>query len=128
VGQKRRGERGQALVEAALIIPLLMLIAMGAVDFGRLYYSYTTIANAAREGAMCASLGGICPAGAAGAATAEVNGTLPGGVTTTVSPSGTLSAGSTVTVTVHYNFQPITTVVVGTATLPLSASASMVVQ
>jgi hypothetical protein len=45
-----------------------------------------------------------------------------------VSPSGTLSSGSTVTVTVHYNFQPITTVVVGTATLPLSASASMVVQ
>lgn len=122
----RRTARGQALVELTLLLPLLVLLVMGAIDFGRLYFSYTTIANAAREGAMCASLGDACPAGAFGAASAEVSGTLPGGVTTTVAGGG--AAGSTVKVTVRYNFQAVTTAVLGTSTFPIQASASMVVQ
>src|SRR5438067_2087591 len=66
------GERGQSLVELALLLPLLMMIVLGAIDFGRLYFAYTAIANAAREGAMCASLASSCPSGATGAANAEV--------------------------------------------------------
>lgn len=42
---------GQSLVEVALMLPVLILILAGVVDLGRVYYTYVTITNAAREGA-----------------------------------------------------------------------------
>lgn len=48
----RRGSRwspGQALVEFALILPLLILVLVGIFDFGRAIYAFNTISNAARE-------------------------------------------------------------------------------
>jgi Flp pilus assembly protein TadG len=120
-------ERGQALVELTLLLPLLVLLVFGALDFGRLFFAYGAVANAAREGAICASLGtSLCPTGAAGAASAEANGTLPGGVTTTVSGGG--SPGASVTVTVQYTFRAATTAILATDGFPLQASATMVVQ
>ncbi len=48
----RRGRaRGQALVELALITPVLLLLLLIAVDFGRLFFTYIQLNNAAREGA-----------------------------------------------------------------------------
>lgn len=47
----RRDERGANLVEAALVVPILVLILAGVVDLGRAFSSYIVIANAAREGA-----------------------------------------------------------------------------
>src|SRR5438067_13600377 len=121
-----RSERGQALVEAALLLPILCVLAMGAIDFGRAYYTYTELANAAREGAICASLRTLCPGGAGAAATAEVGTSLPGGVTTAV--TGGASPGSSVTVTVRHDFQAITTAVLGTRPVPTRPSATTVVQ
>ena len=46
-----RRNRGQALVEMALITPLLVFILLGIVDLGRAYYQYTVMTNAVREGA-----------------------------------------------------------------------------
>src|SRR5574340_639680 len=46
-----RGERGAALVEAAVTIPLLLLIAVAIFDFGRAYQTWQVLTNAAREGA-----------------------------------------------------------------------------
>jgi Flp pilus assembly protein TadG len=43
--------RGQDLVEYALILPLLLLFILGIVEFGIAVFAYNTIANAAREGA-----------------------------------------------------------------------------
>ncbi len=48
-------ERGQAFIECALLVPLLMLAVIGATDFGRLYFSYVSITNAAQDGAHYAS-------------------------------------------------------------------------
>jgi Flp pilus assembly protein TadG len=42
---------GQALVEAALVFPVLLLIMLAVVDFGRAYYTGVALMNAAREGA-----------------------------------------------------------------------------
>ena len=55
-GQSRRLRRqsAQSLTEFALILPVLMLILLGVVDFGRVFYYWTSIANAAREGARYA--------------------------------------------------------------------------
>ena len=44
--------RGQALVELALILPVLLVLFGSALDLGRLYYSQITINNAAKEGAL----------------------------------------------------------------------------
>ena len=52
---RRPASRGQALVELALILPVLMLLFASALDLGRLYYSQITINNAAKEGALEAS-------------------------------------------------------------------------
>lgn len=41
----------QALVETALLLPILLLLILGAMDFGRLYYTKIVMTNAAREGA-----------------------------------------------------------------------------
>ena len=43
--------RGQALVETALLIPLLMLLVMGSADMGRVFYYSIAVTNAAREAA-----------------------------------------------------------------------------
>jgi Flp pilus assembly protein TadG len=45
---------GLAAVEFAVILPLLMTIVLGCVDFGRFAYSYIALTNAARAGAAYA--------------------------------------------------------------------------
>jgi Flp pilus assembly protein TadG len=52
-------ERGQGLVEFALVLPIIMLLIFGAVDLGRAVYAYNTIANAARDGARVAAVNQI---------------------------------------------------------------------
>jgi len=46
--------RGQSLVEFALILPVLLLLVMGVFDFGRAIFAFNTVSNAAREGARTA--------------------------------------------------------------------------
>jgi hypothetical protein len=50
----RRRHRAQALVEFALILPVLLLILLGTVDAGRLIFAYNSVSNAAREGGRTA--------------------------------------------------------------------------
>lgn len=50
----RRGssrERGQSLVETAIVFPILLLLLAAVVDFGRAFDAYIVLTNAAREGA-----------------------------------------------------------------------------
>ena len=42
------------MAELALVLPLLLLILSGIIDFGWLYYNQITLNNAAREGARYA--------------------------------------------------------------------------
>src|SRR6266849_3091818 len=44
-------ERGQSLVEFAAIAPILFLLVFGIIEFGRAFYAYNAIVNAASEGA-----------------------------------------------------------------------------
>lgn len=53
----RRGERGAAAVEFALLLPFLLLIIGAIVDFGRFFYAQNITVNAAREGARLVVLG-----------------------------------------------------------------------
>ena len=47
----RDGDAGQALVEFALILPLMLLLLFALADFGRAFYTWLVVTNAAREGA-----------------------------------------------------------------------------
>ena len=49
--KQRKSSRGQSTVEFALLLPILILIVIGATDLGRAYHVTITLANAAREGA-----------------------------------------------------------------------------
>jgi Flp pilus assembly protein TadG len=51
----RKHRRGTAAVEMAIILPLLMAILLGCVDFGRFAYTYIAVTNASRSGAAFAS-------------------------------------------------------------------------
>ena len=53
---RTRSEKGAALLEAAITIPILLLIAVGIFEFGRAYQTWQVVTNAAREGARIAVL------------------------------------------------------------------------
>jgi Flp pilus assembly protein TadG len=52
-----RDERGAAAVEFALVLPLLLALIFGMIDFGRAYNQQITLTQLAREGARLVSLG-----------------------------------------------------------------------
>jgi Flp pilus assembly protein TadG len=51
-----RREAGQSLVEAAVIVPILLLLLAAVIDFGRAFDAYIVLTNAAREGARFGSV------------------------------------------------------------------------
>ena len=107
------GERGTAILETALTLPLLLLVSVGIFEFGRAYQTWQVLTNAAREGARLA----VMPNQVDGAVEARVreymkSGQLPneGSATVAVDPNAKVSIGGTGTakaslVTVSYPFQ-----------------------
>ena len=135
-------ERGTALLETALTLPLLLLVSVGIFEFGRAYQTWQVVTNAAREGARLA----VLPNPVAGAVDARVRSYLTSGqlanvagATIAVNPAATVSIGGGATasaslVTVNYPFQfivlqPVARLLVSGSTLgapfTLTASAEM---
>jgi Flp pilus assembly protein TadG len=52
-----RNEKGQAYLEFAVIVPIMMLVVMGIVDFGRVFNTWLVMTHGAREGARVAAVG-----------------------------------------------------------------------
>jgi Flp pilus assembly protein TadG len=48
---KAHRDRGAALLEMALVLPILLMLLMGIIEFGRAYNTLVSIQSAAREGA-----------------------------------------------------------------------------
>jgi Flp pilus assembly protein TadG len=126
IATSRRGSRGQAMVEFALVIPLFLLLVSGMVDFGLGLNASITISNAAREGGR---LGVITPdaakistrvtnvaSGLPGSVTVTTSCTKPGGTTCTLDGSKTTGAvsGDTVIVTVDFDYPMIWPIAFGT--------------
>jgi Flp pilus assembly protein TadG len=59
--RKERSERGAAAVEFALVMPLLLLLVFGIVEFGLIMNRQITVTHAAREGARYYSLPSVTP-------------------------------------------------------------------
>src|SRR3990170_3453578 len=49
--RKKDGEKGQALVEFTLLVPVFLILIFAIVDFGMGFYSWMSVTNGAREGA-----------------------------------------------------------------------------
>ena len=55
-------ERGAALIEAAVTIPLLLALSTGVFEFGRAFQTWQVLTNAAREGTRMAVVPNALPA------------------------------------------------------------------
>ena len=125
-----KSSRGQAMVEMALILPVLLMLILSIVEFGLVFNHYLTLQNASREAARSASIGASDAVAAERAR--EVSPQLDQARLTIVfSPTGgSRKRGDSVTVTVRYTHQLITPVVsdwVGDA-IVLEASTRMRVE
>jgi hypothetical protein len=154
LGRPRRdGSRGQALVEFALVFPLIVLIVFGFVDVGRAVLTYNTLTNAARQGARVAVVSQVDPASAPfrceanrptedpsdpywtfrgcaiaagasiGVVAADVSIAYAPPPGTTVECSSSISVGCIAAVTVVHQFNPITPLA-GTLLGPLTMSST----
>ena len=56
--KRMRNEKGAALIEAAITVPVILLISVGIFEFGRAYQTQQVLTNAAREGARMAVITG----------------------------------------------------------------------
>ncbi len=139
--QRWRRQRGAALVEAAMVIPILLLISAGIFEFGRAYQTWQVLTNAAREGARVA----VLPNGAPATAETRVrqymqDGQLPNFATAsvivdraaTITVNGAPQTASQVVIDYPFDFmvlQPVAQLVVqGTtlgSSLTMRASALM---
>ena len=93
-------ERGAALLEAAITLPMILLVCVGIFEFGRAYQTWQVLTNAAREGARVA----------------VIQGTTDSQITTTVQnymKGGALSAYKSATVTITHGI-PLTGADTGT--------------
>ena len=126
------------LLEMAMTLPLLLLVAVGIFELGRAYQTEQILTNAAREGARMA----VLPNASASNIASRVKGYLQSGqlsnyqnATVTVTPNAVLSINGTDVrasiVTVNYPFQfmvlnPIVKLIVSGSTLgaPITLTAS----
>jgi Flp pilus assembly protein TadG len=130
-----RGEKGQAALEFALLVPFLLGFILFIVDLGFFAFSYVSMTNAVREGARCAAVGGTSSANGAieqrvettsGLNAASV--TFPGGAATYTPGSPTV--GGSVRVQASYTYSWITPVglipsIPGTTTFSKAATMRM---
>lgn len=118
-----RSRPGSALIEFVVSLPLLVLLAMGCVDFGRFAYTHVAVVNAARAGAANAMMNNFTSStlgtestantwkgNAAQAARDEMNqqmGFSPSDMTVTVNYTTDANNLKRAQVTVGYPFQTI---------------------
>lgn len=121
--RRARGQRGAIAVEFALIMPILMLLVLGIIEFGFGYHAWDATQNAAREGARLGAVSddvdavdGIEARVRAAASFLDQSqlvvtvkcGPPPAGPFGTCPAAGTWAQGSIVQVTVDYSYPYIT--------------------
>lgn len=118
----RSADRGSAAVELALVLPFLLLLLCGLIDFGRAYNARITLEHAAREAVRVWALGGTTAATTTAAQNAA---TGLSGVTVATT---TCSFGAATTVTVTAPFGYLTPLISDLAPSTSSLTASGVMR
>jgi len=113
-------EDGQSMVELALTITILMVLLAGTIDFGRAFFTWIEMRDAAQEGA---AYGSLCPVSADIIARAKANLNPPANFTVTpYIPDPT--SGHPITVTIDTDFPiavPFLSTVIGSDTIAIRA-------
>jgi hypothetical protein len=86
-------QKSQALIEFALISPVLLLLLFGIIDIGRAVFYYDTLSHAAREGARTAVIASN-PLPTNATVLATVTGQLIGGSVTEPCPQGPITSAT----------------------------------
>lgn len=128
-------ERGQSLVEFAIILPVLLLLVLGVVDLGMGFKTYITLTNASREGVRWISIHPTDQSGARDRIADEASTMglseglfLEGGYEVSFSPNQSdYDAGEKVTVNVTHDYQLLFGAITGLPAVPFTASSTMVV-
>ena len=101
-----RSESGQSMVEFALLLPILLVVALGILQFGIIYNNYVTLTDATRAGARKAAVGrqsanpvGDCQTAVRNSATDLTASSL------TATCTSTWQMGADVTVTATYPYK-----------------------
>ncbi|HEY8448545.1 MAG TPA: TadE family protein [Thermomicrobiales bacterium] len=127
----RSAERGQGLVELAFAMPLLLLLLLGTIDMGRMFFDYIEMRNGAAEGA---TYGSRRPTDIDGITAVVVGHGVPADATITVTTTGactTQGGNGEITVTASRTWTPVTLDVLklvggdGTWSFRMSAHATM---
>ena len=134
----RSNQRGAALIEAAVTLPLILLVSVAIFEFGRAYQTWQVLTNAAREGARVAVIAGTTNAEVEVAVRHYMTiGSLSKATTAPVLLNRNVALGSSTgsQVTINYPFQfmvlnPVARLVVRSSTLgtPLTMSAVAVMR
>ena len=119
---RHRRSRGQSLVEAAITLPIVLLLALGVTDLGRAFYYREAVTNSARQALRMAvssyqhgTADSICAGTGGGPVAVTVTDSIPssGGSIATIAtqaalesskdgtPAGSAIAGATIAVTFH---------------------------
>lgn len=111
-----RNQRGAALLETAITIPLILLVTVSIFEFGRAYQTWQVLTNAAREGARVAIIAGTTDAAVDTAVRNYMqNGQLPAFSSATVTIERTVPFGmntaSRITVAYPFNFTVLNPVI-----------------
>jgi|ERR1700722_2709263 Flp pilus assembly protein TadG len=139
----RHGQRGASLVETVIVMGVLLALMFGIIDFGRALYTYSFVAQIARQGARWAIVRGAncavltpCPALQSDIQTyvrsLSEGATNPSQITVTAdwgTPACDAShtPGCVVTVTVTYPFKFFLPFVLPGQVITMSSSSKMVV-
>ncbi|MGB0114318.1 MAG: TadE family protein [Ilumatobacteraceae bacterium] len=115
----QESERGQAAVEFALVLPIVVVMALGLVTIGIAVRNELAVELAAREGARAAAVAADARGAAETAATRAVR--LPIDVTTTTTRAGTTEL---VTVTVTH-VDPVDVAIIGALVGPVTHTATV---
>ncbi len=107
---KQHTRRGAALVEMALVLPLLVVLTFGVLEYGWLFLKASQVNNAARNGARYAVSPDVTSEGQIAAHTRKLldDAGIPGAsATVSVSPSATPGPGNIVTVQVTVPYDTV---------------------
>ena len=125
-----RSESGASAVEFALILPVLMMILFGIIEFGIALYQQSILTNASREGARLGIVQAV-PAITTGQINATIDtyltaaGITPGNVTRTIVSTGVTGTPVRVTLTLPYTFVTLPGFTGMTPTINLQAWTEM---
>jgi Flp pilus assembly protein TadG len=121
-------KNGQSMVETALVLPVILFIMLGIVDFGFLFNNYLVIDNASREGARSAAVG---------SSDSVINSTVTSiaasldqsKLKTTINPpEDERTKGSEVTITVEYDYSLLTPIIGVVIPNPVHLTANTVMR